>query len=150
MFANLTSGLDFHSKALVLRAERQRILASNIANADTPGYVARDFNFRDTLSQMTQSTHSQLSQTGQGLSLQAASTSTHPRHLDIAGSVRGSTLSGTGALGYGTQSQPAVDGNSVDLDRERANFVDNSVRYESTLRFINGQSKTILSAIQGQ
>jgi flagellar basal-body rod protein FlgB len=87
MFANLTSGLEFHSKALVLRAERQRVIASNIANADTPGYV---------------------------------------------------------------QTQPSVDGNSVDLDRERANFVDNAVRYESTLRFINGQSKTMLSAIQGQ
>jgi flagellar basal-body rod protein FlgB len=43
-----------------------------------------------------------------------------------------------------------MDGNSVDLDRERANFADNSVRYEATLRFINGYSKTILSAIQGQ
>jgi flagellar basal-body rod protein FlgB len=43
-----------------------------------------------------------------------------------------------------------MDGNSVDMDRERANFVDNSVRYEATLRFINGSSRTILSAIQGQ
>jgi flagellar basal-body rod protein FlgB len=43
-----------------------------------------------------------------------------------------------------------MDGNSVDLDRERANFVDNAVRYEATLRFINGNSRTILSAIQGQ
>ena len=49
-----------------------------------------------------------------------------------------------------SQLETALDGNSVDLDRERANFVDNSVRYEATLRFINGQSKTILSAIQGQ
>lgn len=43
-----------------------------------------------------------------------------------------------------------MDGNSVDLDRERANFVDNAVRYEATLRFLNGQAKTMLSAIQGQ
>ena len=53
-------------------------------------------------------------------------------------------------LAYGAPSQPSMDGHSVDLDRERANFVDNSVRYESTLRFINGQAKTLLSAIQGQ
>jgi flagellar basal-body rod protein FlgB len=53
-------------------------------------------------------------------------------------------------LVYAAQSQPSMDGNSVDLDRERANFADNSVRYEATLRFINGYSKTILSAIQGQ
>jgi flagellar basal-body rod protein FlgB len=48
------------------------------------------------------------------------------------------------------QTQPSLDNNTVDLDRERANFVDNSVRYEATLRFINGSSKSILSAIQGQ
>jgi flagellar basal-body rod protein FlgB len=59
-------------------------------------------------------------------------------------------MAGASDLAYTIQSQPSVDGNSVDLDRERANFVDNSVRYESTLRFINGQSKSILSAIQGQ
>jgi flagellar basal-body rod protein FlgB len=50
----------------------------------------------------------------------------------------------------GSASLPAMDGNSVDLDRERANFVDNAVRYEATLRFINGNAKTMLSAIQGQ
>jgi flagellar basal-body rod protein FlgB len=149
MFANLTSGLDFHSKALVLRAERQRVLASNIANADTPGYIARDFNFKETLGQMTQTRDSELSKAGRGLSLSSGTMTTHPRHLGLP-AASNSTLSGTGALAYATQSQPSVDGNSVDLDRERANFVDNSVRYESTLRFINGQSKTLLSAIQGQ
>ena len=49
MFANLTNGLDFQAKALVVRAERQRVLASNIANADTPGYVARDMDFASAL-----------------------------------------------------------------------------------------------------
>jgi len=53
-------------------------------------------------------------------------------------------------LGYAMQSQPSLDNNSVDMDRERAAFVDNAVRYEATLRFINGHSKTMLSAIQGQ
>ena len=53
-------------------------------------------------------------------------------------------------LGYSVQTQPSQDGNTVDLDRERAAFVDNSIRYESTLRFINGHVKTMLSAIQGQ
>jgi flagellar basal-body rod protein FlgB len=149
MFANLTSGLDFHSKALVLRAERQRILASNIANADTPGYVARDFKFKDTLEQLTNTRGGELSQSGRGLTLSGSNAASHPRHLDLPGTTD-SSLSGGNALGYAVQSQPSVDGNSVDLDRERANFVDNSVRYESTLRFINGTSKTILSAIQGQ
>ena len=141
MFANLTSGLDFHSKALVLRAERQRVIASNIANADTPGYVARDLNFKDAMSQAT----------GAGLSANSAARAggaTHPKHIALSGGT-GSAGGGSG-LAYTAQTQPTVDGNSVDLDRERANFVDNSVRYEATLRFINGSAKGILSAIQGQ
>lgn len=141
MFANMTTALDFHSKALVLRADRQRIIASNIANADTPGYVGRDLNFKQALSDATG---------GDSPSLKPeipSDGSSNPRHIPL----QAQTASlGTTALAYTTQSQPAMDGNSVDMDRERANFVDNSVRYEAALRFINGSSKTILSAIQGQ
>lgn len=54
------------------------------------------------------------------------------------------------ALAYSLQSQPSLDNNSVDMHRERAALVDNTVRYEATLRFINGQAKTMLGAIQGQ
>jgi flagellar basal-body rod protein FlgB len=151
MFANLTSGLEFHSKALVLRAERQRIIASNIANADTPGYVARDINFQEALRQSTGASGSALSPSTKSrvLGAGAMSTTSHPRHIALTGS-SSSQMAGASNLAYTLQSQPSVDNNSVDLDRERANFVDNSVRYESTLRFINGQSKSILSAIQGQ
>jgi flagellar basal-body rod protein FlgB len=148
MFANMTSGLDLHAKGLVLRAERQRIIASNIANADTPGYSARDFNFKEALNQITQASDSELQQ-GPRLSLNFNMATTDTKHFSLTGTGN-SQLSGTSALAYAVQSQPSADGNSVDLDRERASFVDNSVRYEATLRFINGQSKTILSAIQGQ
>lgn len=145
MFANMTNALDFQSKALVLRAERQRVIASNIANADTPGYVGRDLNFKAALG-------AAVGDNATSLSLQAPSGSTrqgmsHSRHIPLEAST--SSLNGSG-LGYTVQTQPAMDGNSVDMDQERANFVDNSVRYEATLRFINGQSKTLLSAIQGQ
>lgn len=140
MFANMTSGLDFHSKALVLRAERQRVIASNIANADTPGYVARDLNFKDAMN----------SATGNGgLNSNSGSGAPNARHIPLAVGAT-SSLDGASGLAYTAQSQPSLDGNSVDLDRERANFADNSVRYEATLRFINGSAKTILSAIQGQ
>lgn len=141
MLSNLTSTLDFHSKALVLRAERQRVIASNIANADTPGYAGRDINFKEAMNAATGATT-------QSLTPSASSDGTsNSRHIAL----QASTASmGSTALRYTTQSQPAMDGNSVDMDRERANFVDNSVRYEATLRFINGQAKTILSAIQGQ
>jgi flagellar basal-body rod protein FlgB len=136
MLANMTSNLDFHSKALVLRADRQRVIASNIANADTPGFHARELNFKDAMSQVT----------GGESSTQG---SAHPKHIALSGGGAGH-MSGLSTLEYTAQSQPNLDGNSVDLDRERANFVDNSVRYEATLRFINGSAKTILSAIQGQ
>lgn len=140
MFANLTSTLDFHSNALVLRAERQRVIASNIANADTPGYAGRDINFKEALSAANGA--DPLSTTPS-----VPSAAGNARHIALRAST--SSLDAT-ALRYTTQSQPAMDGNSVDMDRERANFVDNSVRYEATLRFINGQAKTLLSAIQGQ
>lgn len=143
MLANLTSTLDFHSKALVLRAERQRVIASNIANADTPGYVGRDVNFKDAMGAAS-GTSAQLRSLTPAT---PSNSSSHARHFAL----QASTASlGSSALSYTTQTQPAMDGNSVDMDRERANFVDNSVRYEATLRFINGQSKTLLSAIQGQ
>ena len=146
MFANLTSVLDFQAKGLVLRAERQRVIASNIANADTPGYSGRDFNFKDAMAAAlgTSSTSIPL-QTSSGGNPQGM---TDARHIPLQSTLgQGSEAS---RLGYTAQSQPAMDANSVDMDRERANFVDNSVRYEATLRFINGSSRTILSAIQGQ
>jgi flagellar basal-body rod protein FlgB len=144
MPVTMTNALDFHSKALVLRAERQKVLASNIANADTPGYVGRDINFKDAMEAATGgSALGQLALTPSGGNTAGNSSA---RHIPLQAST--STLGGS--LAYTVQTQPAMDGNSVDLDRERSNFVDNSVRYEATLRFINGQSKTLLSAIQGQ
>jgi len=145
MFTQLTAGLNFQGTALGLRAERQRIVASNIANSDTPGYVARDFNFREAMAAAT----------GQGklarlaIAPPAASAPRHTAHFAITGTV-GPSGTDKAEMGYTVQTQPAMDNNSVDLDRERANFVDNAVRYEATLRFINGYSRTILSAIQGQ
>lgn len=136
MFEQFTQRLDSLSNALVLRAHRQQVLASNIANADTPGYVARDFDFAQALNQAQS-----------GLARGTDVALTDARHLQVTTS---SEL-GTGTrLAYSVQTQPAVDRNTVDMDRERANFTDNAVRYESTLRFINSHVRTMLSAIQGQ
>ncbi|MCO5355618.1 flagellar basal body rod protein FlgB [Acidovorax kalamii] len=153
MLDKMTNQLSFHSNALVLRAERQRAIASNIANADTPGYVARDFKFGDAL---REATGIGSSGTGSGVTRLATSGShgtagtTDPRHMPLPTVPTTASIDRQGALGYAVQTQPSLDNNSVDLDRERANFVDNSVRYEATLRFINGGAKTMLSAIQGQ
>lgn len=137
MLNKMTERLDFQSEALLLRAERQRAIASNIANADTPGYVARDFNFREAL----------MAATSGPKPLTLAST-TAAGHIPLQAQMSDEALKAK--LGYSVNSQPSLDSNTVDLDRERANFVDNAVRYEATLRFINGQVKTMLSAIQGQ
>ena len=135
MLQQMTARLDFHSQSLLLRSQRQQVLASNIANADTPGFVARDFDFTAALQKATGST-----------ATAASPAMTDAGHMRLGG--RG--VDGVTKMAYAVQTQPSQDGNSVDLDRERANFVDNSIRYESTLRFINGNVKTMLSAITGQ
>ena len=134
MLNRLTDSLDFHGQALTLRSDRQRLIASNIANADTPNYVARDFDFAQALREAT----------GQMQPGTTVSTS-KPGHIG---------LPATGAraepnLLYATQAQTNLDRNTVDMDRERANFADNAVRYEATLRFINGNVRTMLDAIKG-
>jgi flagellar basal-body rod protein FlgB len=136
MLDKLTSTLDFHGQALSLRSERQRLIASNIANADTPGYVARDMDFTAALRQATGEM--------QGATALAAS---QPGHIGGAGSTSTAMQSN---LVYSTPAQTNLDRNTVDMDRERANFADNSVRYEATLRFINGNVRTMLDAIRGQ
>ena len=150
MSSRLTQALEFHSQALLLRAERQKVLASNIANADTPGYVSRDFDFRSALSQATAALPAEPAGAATarppGAVLPAA---THPDHAGAGAGGPGARVDST-VLKYRVTEQPSLDGNSVDLDRERANFADNAVRYEAGLRFINGSVRTILSAIRGE
>ena len=152
MLDKMTNQLNFHGNALLLRAERQRAIASNIANADTPGYVARDFKFGDALREATgtRSGTTTLAMNGSTSTASPSASTTDARHIPLATIQTSASIDKQGAMGYAVQTQPSMDNNTVDLDRERANFVDNSVRYEATLRFINGNAKTMLSAIQGQ
>ena len=137
MLNRLTDTLDFQARALDLRSERQRLIASNIANADTPGYVARDMNFAQALRAATGSLPS--------ASALAVSSAGH-----IGGGGGGMGSRSAADLTYATAAQTNLDRNTVDMDRERASFADNSVKYEATLRFINGNVRTVLSAITGQ
>ena len=135
MISRLTESLDFHAQALSLRAERQRIIASNIANADTPGYQARDFDFATALRNATGGaagrTGSIASDVGAGM-MNPGGPGARPQP----------------ALRYAVPAQTNLDSNSVDMDRERAAFADNSVKYESTLRFINGSVRTMLDSMK--
>ena len=128
------------------------MIAANIANADTPRYAARDFDFRAALAEATGAP-------AESGGRAAAVSTTHAAHLGAEGrttSSAGSGVAGSGvrieatALKYRVSEQPSLDGNSVDLDRERANFADNATRYEAGLRFINGSVRTMLSAIRGE
>ena len=132
MLNRLTQSLDFQAQALSLRAERQRLIASNIANADTPGYTARDMDFATALREAT----GQLPVRGQLAATQAG-------HLQPLAGARGEA-----GLRYAATSQTNLDSNSVDMDRERATFAENGVKYEATLRFINGSVRTMLDAMK--
>jgi flagellar basal-body rod protein FlgB len=142
MIDKLTNRMEFFSQALQLRAHRQQVIASNIANADTPGYVARDFKFEEALKNVS-SNGRELRAGSQGLL--AGNDAGHLRTVSSSGGVLDRTR-----VAYTVQTQPSLDNNSVDMDVQRANFTDNAIQYESTLRFINGHVKTMLSAIQGQ
>lgn len=139
MLDRLTSSLDFQAQALSLRAERQRLIASNIANADTPGYQARDFSVGSAL---------RASGAAGGGSTVVTLSATAQGHLDLNGQAPSSTPEPQ--LLYASPSQTNLDSNTVDLDRERASFADNTVQYEASLRFISSQVRTLLTAITGQ
>jgi flagellar basal-body rod protein FlgB len=132
MLNRLTDTLNFQTEALTLRAERQRQLASNIANADTPGYQARDMDFAKALREAT----------GQ-VGTPGALVSTQRGHIAPLAGARGES-----GKEYALQSQTSLDSNGVDMDRERASFADNSVKYEATLRFISGSVRTQLDAMK--
>lgn len=124
MINRLTDNLDFHSQALVLRSERQRLIAGNIANADTPGYKARDFDF--------------------AAALREANASQRAPASDVMSTGGRANL----ALRYAVPQQANLDSNTVDMDRERANFMDNALKFDATLRFINGNVRTTLEAMR--
>ena len=137
MVSKLDSTLHLQQQALTLRANRQQVLAGNIANADTPSYKARDFDFSAAL-------QNALSGRGQG-GVQLATTS--PRH--IPGSVN-PVDSGPMRLMYRQTTQPSADGNTVEMDLERAQFAENAFYYEASMTFLTGKIRTMMSALQGQ
>ncbi len=148
----LTQALDFQSQALVLRAERQRLLASNIANADTPGYVARDLDFARALREATGHAAGEgaAGRSGQAFG-QASGQAAAPGILAVTQAGHMSTVSGARdepELLYARYAQDSLDRNTVDLDRERHSFADNAVKYEATLRFINGSVRSMLDAMK--
>ncbi len=134
----MTSSIDamfqFQQAALNLRAARQELMASNIANADTPNYKAKDIDFASAL---------QGALSGSGQKMPVAVTS--PGHL--AGATGESVMGAP--VQYVNPLQPSADGNTVDMDVQRSQFADNALHYEASLTFISNDVKNVLAALQG-
>ena len=132
MAGSLDDVLGFQQAAMRLRVQRQEVLASNIANADTPHYKARDLEFAKAL-------QAHLTASAQAAALRQS----HPAHLAApAGKVGAATP-------LRAASQNSADGNTVDLDVERAAFAENALRYEASVTLANGQIKGLLAVLQG-
>ena len=134
MAVNLDTYLGVHAQALKLRSQRTEVLASNLANVDTPGYRARDIDFKSVLAA-----------TGSvGSDVQMAATK--PGHIGTT------TVNGTATpeLKYRTPLAPSLDGNTVDAQLEQAAFAENSVRYQATLSFLRSKFRSLMTAITGQ
>jgi len=135
MVGRLDEDLGFHETALRLRAQRQQVLATNIANADTPNYKARDFDFAQAM-QSALSAAEPVSQGGMAL--------THPAHLPVE-----ATNAGLPELKPRSPKQNNLDGNTVEMDVERSAFTENALRYEVSATLIHSQIKDLLSVLQG-
>ncbi|WP_353204098.1 flagellar basal body rod protein FlgB [Sphingomonas sp.] len=109
-----------HGAALEVRSQRMGVLASNIANASTPGFKAQDVDFKKALA-----------------SVENAASS-------------GGNASITSALQYRVPSQPSLDGNTVELSTEQTAFAENAVAYQTTLSFLNGRIGQITRALRGE
>ena len=121
--------LSFYSSALQLRGKRNNILASNIANAATPNYKARDISFEDEIKKLDKN---------------GPIITSHANHI----------VQNSGKLineaSYREPLITSLDGNTVELAVEQMQFAENSMRYSTTVNFLNGKINKIMSAIRGE
>ena len=126
--SSFVDSLKFHADTLALRSRRGTVLATNIANAATPHFKARDVNF-DAEMQKIAKTH--------------VLTTTHNKHIPVAGAREGE-------LAFRQSVNPSLDGNTVEMVVEQTEFSENAVRYQTSLAFINGRIAGLMSAIRGE
>ncbi len=125
----IADNLAFHASALALRSQRNTILASNIANAATPHYKARDIDFNEEMSKLERSGP---------LSI------TDDQHLPTYRPLN------PNGVHYRVPLNPSLDGNTVELNVEQMQFSENAMRYQTTLSFLNGRIAGLISAIRGE
>lgn len=131
MSISFDSALGIHEKALAVRSRRTEMLASNIANADTPGYKAKDVDFKSALANIE-------TQSGNAL------TRTNSKHIQI------SSAGNNADILYRVPNQSSLDGNTVDEQIEKSAFADNALHYEASIMFLDRKFKGMIAALKGE
>lgn len=131
MAINFDNALGIHPQTLALREKRAELLASNLANADTPDYKARDLEFKSVFENILTGQHVPLERTRNG-------------HLTPSRELLGGTVM------YRTPQHASLDGNTVESHIEQAKYSENAVQYQASLRFINSKLSGLMTAIRGE
>ena len=131
MALDLDSALGIHVKALAARTQRAELISTNLANADTPNYKARDIDFRATLGKVNSD-----------MPIMQITNTNHIA-MDV-------NEPGEGVVYYRTPIQPSLDGNTVDTQIEQTEFARNAVQSQASVTFLSGRIRTLLLAIKGQ
>ena len=131
MQTRLDKEIGFMEQGLRIRAQRQQVLATNIANADTPNYKAKDLDFNQAMKAALGNTGSQ-----ENMSV------TNSKHIGSANNV-------SAQVKERSNLQNSADGNTVDMDVEQSQFAENALQYETLVSMINGTFKNINSVMQG-
>lgn len=131
MAISLDKLVGFHHKAVTVRTDRMEVIAGNLANANTPGYKAKDIDFKQAMQSAQYARTQSLSRT-------------HDKHFEVNRKLTNTELQ------FRVPDQPDTgDGNTVDVQIERNNFLDNGMRYQASLQFLDGKFKGMKKAIKG-
>ncbi len=129
MAINFNKALGVHDNALLLFEKRTQLITENIVNGDTPGYKARDIDFDRVLQ----------NQQGKGLSLKTSQS----RHISTATNL-------DAMIEYRVPEQSSADGNTVDVQKEKAEFAENIIRYQTTLSILTRRFSGLKNAFRGE
>lgn len=124
---------SIHDDAMIMRSKRSSVLASNIANADTPNYKARDLDFGAMFNRLDRRSGDTLKLAG-----------THSGHIQADSSSLDQTLK------YRNPLHASLDGNTVDSHVEQAKFSENALRYQTSFTFLNSKISGIMKALKGE
>lgn len=133
MAISFSNALGIHEATLQLRTQRAEVLASNLANVDTPNYKARDIDFKAALK-------NQMSADSAATHMKATS----DKHFGASGSMASADLK------YRTPLLPSLDGNTVDEQTEMTRFARNTMDFQASFQFLNGKFKGLSKAIKGE